>query len=427
LKSVRNHASSAPRRSAFIIGNVAATRAILHVDMDAFFASIEQRDRPELRGKPVLVGGSGPRGVVTAASYEARPFGCHSAQPMAQARRLCPQAIIMPVRGRVYRDVSTQVFDILEAYTPLVQPLSVDEGFLDVTGSQRLLGEARAIAEDIRRRVRSELDLTCSVGIAPNKFLAKLASSMNKPDAITIIEADRVRETLVSLPIGMMWGVGPVTEQRLQSIGILTFGDVLGFPLEALESHVGSYAHRLKQLAAGEDERSVTPDSRAKSISHEQTFSHDLAEPAAVREVLLEETDAVARRLRRHQLAARSVTVKIRFGDYETITRSSTLPEASDRTDVLWRAASALFDHWARETFQPVRLIGMAAGNLGQAQSQLHLFTHHEDAKRRSADRAADLIQARFGRDAIHRGLRTGTNDQRDSPQTSRGRRGTDV
>ncbi len=398
-------------------------RDILHVDMDAFFASIEQRDRPALRGQPVLVGGSGPRGVVAAASYEARAFGCHSAQPTSQARRLCPHAIVVPVRGRAYRDVSARVFDILESYTPLVEPLSVDEAFLDVTGSQRLLGDAVTIARDIRGRVSEELNLTCSVGVAPNKFLAKLASSINKPDALTIIDPDRVRDTLDRLPIGAMWGVGPVTEERLKSIGIHTFADVHGFPIDALERQLGSYAHRLKQLALGEDGRAVTPDGQAKSVSHEQTFGHDLAEADAVRDVLLEQTEAVARRLRKHNLAARSVTVKIRFGDYETITRSATLEEATDRTDLLWRGAAALFDKWARDTFRPVRLIGMGAGNLGRDQSQMNLFTQKPDARRVNADRAADLIQAKFGREAIHRGAPR-TDGHRESPQTTFGRRG---
>lgn len=387
-------------------------RAILHVDMDAFFASIEQRDHPELRGKPVLVGGSGSRGVVAAASYEARAFGCHSAQPTAAARRLCPHAIIMPVRGGVYRTVSAQVFDVLESFTPMVEPLSVDEAFIDVTDSRRLFGDPVSIAHMIRRRVLEESRLTCSVGVAHNKFLAKLASGMRKPDALNVIHFDRVGETLAPLPIGMMWGVGPATEARLRNIGINTFGDVLAFPFDALESCLGSWAHRLRQLAAGCDDRPVTPDSQAKSISHEQTFGHDLEDRDAVRDVLLEQTEAVARRLRRHQLAARSVTVKIRFGDFQTITRSATLDDPTDRTDMLWKPAAALFEKWALEAFQPVRLIGMAAGHLGPAQSQLNLFTQRDDLKRANADRAADLIQQRFGRNAIHRGtLRPRRND----------------
>jgi len=400
-----------------------AARSILHVDMDAFYASVEQRDRPELRGRPVLVGGSGPRGVVCAASYEARAFGCHSAQPMSQARRLCPQAIVVGVRGAVYHDVSRQVFEILETFTPLVEPLSVDEAFLDVTGSHRLHGDALAIAKRIRERVRAETKLTCSVGVAPNKFLAKLASGMNKPDALTIIEADRVRETLTPLPIGMMWGVGPATESKLKSLGINTFGDALAYPLSTLEARIGSYAHRLQQLARGEDDREVTPDGQAKSISHEQTFMIDLVDPQMVREVLLEQTEAVAVRLRRNALGARSVTVKIRFSDFETITRSATLDDPTDRTDLLWRAASSLFDMWAALAYQPVRLIGMAAGNLGPNESQMNLFTQREDARRQLVDRTADAIKQRFGKAAIHRGSpRDDADIRRAPPQTTRRR-----
>jgi DNA polymerase-4 len=242
------------------------------------------------------------------------------------------------------------------------------------------------------------------VGVAPNMFLAKLASSMNKPDALTIIDPRRVRETLDPLPIGAMWGVGPVTEQRLRAMGIERFADVHSLPIDQLERELGAYAHRLRQLALGEDDRPVTPDGQAKSISHEQTFGEDLAEPHAVRDVLLQQTEAVAWRLRKHSLRARSVTVKIRFGDYHTITRSATLDEPTDRTDLLWRGAAAVFDAWVRQGFRPVRLIGMGAGLLGRAPAQMSLFTQAGDARRANADRAADLIQAKFGRQAIHRG-----------------------
>ncbi len=396
-------------------------RVILHVDMDAFFASVEQRDHPELRGRPVLVGGRGPRGVVAAASYEARAFGCHSAQPMSRALRMCPSAVVMPVRGSVYRETSAAVFRILESFTPLVEPLSVDEAFLDVSGCMRLHGDGATIARTIRARVSDELRLTCSAGVAPNKFLAKLASGMHKPDALTIIDPACVRETISPLPIEMMWGVGPTTASRLRKLGIKTFADVLDLPTTTLETCVGSFAHRLQHLARGEDDRPVTPDHRAKSISHEQTFGQDLANPQVVREVLLEQTEAVAVRLRRHDLAARSVTVKIRFGDFETITRSCTLDDPTNRTDLLWRAAAELYDQWTAHSFQPVRLIGVAAGNLGANQSQLNLFAQGEDAKRASIDQTTDLIKQLFGRDAIHLGVRSAPERRPDaSNQPSR-------
>jgi DNA polymerase-4 len=378
-------------------------RAILHVDMDAFFASIEQLDRPELRGKPVLVGGEGRRGVVAAASYEARAFGCHSAQPMVVAKRHCPQAIVVPPHGGRYREVSQRVFEILESFTPLVEPLSIDEAFLDVTGSIRLHGTPRRIAEAIKRRIHGELGVTASVGVAPNKFLAKLASDLDKPDGLTVIEPDRVVETLEGLPISRMWGVGPATERKLRDLGVTTFGDLRRYPPEVLESRLGVHARRMAELARGIDHREVVPDHKAKSISQEQTFAFDLQEPGAVRDVLLGQVEEVGRRLRRHGYRAGTVTVKIRYGEFETITRSRSFDEATDSTDRLWRAAEALFDDWAR-TFRPVRLIGFGASHLTTAGEQLGLFTEPTDRRRRALDRATDSILAKFGKTAIRRG-----------------------
>ena len=372
--------------------------------MDAFFASIEQLDHPELRGKPVLVGGSGPRGVVAAASYEAREFGCHSAQPTAIARRCCPQAIVVRPRGRRYREVSEQVFAVLESFTPLVQPLSVDEAFCDVTGSRLLHGEARAIAVAIKRRIRSELGLTASVGVAPNKFLAKLASDLDKPDGLTVIEEDRVEQTLAPLPIGRMWGVGPATEAKLRELGIATFEDLRRYPLEVLESRFGVHVRRMVALAHGEDRRPVVPDSRAKSISQERTFGRDLEAPEAVRAALLHEVEQVARRMRKHRYRAGTVSVKIRYGDFQTITRSSTLGEATDRTDRLWRSARDLFDRWVGQSFEPVRLIGFGTSQLTRSGEQLDLFTQDRHDRHRALDTVTDAIHERFGADAIHRG-----------------------
>ncbi len=378
-------------------------RAILHVDMDAFFASIEQLDQPELRGKPVLVGGDGPRGVVAAASYEARAFGCHSAQPMSIARRCCPGVVIVPPRGRRYREVSAIVFEILESYTPLVQPLSIDEAFLDVTGSTRLHGEPRRIAASIRHRIVREIGITASVGVAPNKFLAKLASEMNKPDGLTVIDPDRIRRTLSGLPIGRMWGVGPALERRLGDLGITTFGDLQGYPAKVLEKALGSHAGRLVALSRGEDDREVVPDSRAKSISQEQTFAVDVGDAQVVRDVLLEHVQQVGGRLRRHGLRAGTVTVKIRYGDFQTITRSQSFGEATDRSDLLWPAGRRLFDRWAR-SFRPVRLIGFGASRLTGQGEQLELFTDDADQRRRRLDEVTDAIERRYGPGAIHRG-----------------------
>ena len=372
--------------------------------MDAFFASVEQREQPDLRGRPVLVGGEGRRSVVAAASYEARAFGCHSAQPMAVARRLCPDAIIVPPRGRLYQEVSGEVFAILESFTPLVEPLSIDEAFCDVTGSQRLHGSGRVIAQAIRSRVEADLGLTASVGVAPNKFLAKLASDLDKPNGLTVIDADAIERTIDPLPISRMWGVGPVTEKRLREVGVKTFGDLGRSPLEVLERVLGINASRIVSLARGRDQRRVVPDSRAKSISQEQTFAVDVSQADEVGKVLLGQVEQVARRLRKHGYRAARASVKIRFGEFETITRSRTLAEPTDRTEILWRAGSALFDRWAKASFQPVRLIGFQAGGLTMADDQLHLFTHRADDRSKSLDDVPDAIEQKYGARAIHRG-----------------------
>jgi len=374
--------------------------------MDAFFASIEQLDEPALRGKPVLVGGDGPRGVVAAASYEARVFGCHSAQPMGIAKRSCPEAIVVAPRGRRYREVADQVFEILESYTPLVEPLSIDEAFLDVTGSTALSGPPRQIARSIKTRILREIGLTASVGVASNKFLAKLASDMNKPDGLTVIDPDRIEQTLAGLPISRMWGVGPATERKLGDLGITTFGDLQRYPPDVLETLLGSHARRMAALSRGEDDREVVPDHRARSISQEQTFAVDLEDVQTVRDVLLGQVEQVGNRLRRHGFHAGTVTVKIRYGDFETITRSQSFAEPTDRSDRLWAAGRRLFNRWAISSFRPVRLIGFGANHLSTQGEQLSLFTADGDERRRRLDRVTDSIQQRFGRAAIHRGKR---------------------
>ncbi|MHC4093589.1 MAG: DNA polymerase IV, partial [Planctomycetota bacterium] len=276
-------------------------RHILHVDMDAFFAAIEQLDRPELRGKPVLVGGSPTgRGVVSTASYEARPFGCHSAMPMARAVRLCPRAIVVRPRVRRYAEVSRQVLEIAGQFTPLVEPLSIDEAFLDVTGSTRLLGPAEQIARELKRRIREETHLTASVGLAPNKFLAKLGSDMEKPDGLVIVPSDGVRAFLAPLPISRLWGVGKATLPKLEALGVRTFGDLGRFSEVALRNHFGEAGEHFYRLVRGIDDRNVVPDREAKSISHEVTFSVDIDDYDHLRAVLLGQTEHVAHRLRRH-------------------------------------------------------------------------------------------------------------------------------
>jgi DNA polymerase IV len=289
--------------------------------MDAFFASVEQLDNPHLRGKPVLVGHDGPRGVVAAASYESRNFGCRSALPMAVAKRLCPQALVVPVRMRRYQEVSRQVFEIFESFSPLVEPLSVDEAFLDLSGTERLQGQPIEVARRMKDRIRGELKLTASVGVAPNKFLAKLASDLEKPNGLTVIRAEDVDRILPPLPVSKLWGIGRVTEAKLESAGIRTIDDLRRAARDLLERHLGCEAERYLNLAHGRDHRVVTPDRDAKSIGHEQTFEVNVADPEEIRGVLMEQVEQVACRLRRHGIQARGISLKIRYGDFTTITR----------------------------------------------------------------------------------------------------------
>lgn len=380
-------------------------RAILHVDMDAFYAAIEQLDHPELRGKPILVGGDGPRGVVTTASYEARPYGCHSAQPMAVAKRLCPHAIIVPTRFSRYREVSERLFEIFDQVSPLVQPLSIDEAFLDLTGTEKVNGSPIEAARRLKDRVRQELCLTASVGVAPNKFLAKLASDLEKPDGLTVIMRQDVDRVLPPLPVTKIWGIGPKTAKRLEGMAIRTIGDLRRATDNTLKRLLGDDIERIRNLAHGIDARVVVNDSEAKQISQEQTFGVNITEAEIVRGELHEQTQQVARRLRKHHLKAGGVTVKIRFGEFQTITRSRALTEPTDRTDLLWQATRDVFDTWAKESFQPVRLIGMAARSLRGAGEQLSLFADAQDEKHQQLDKTVDRIVDRFGSGAVRRGF----------------------
>ena len=311
--------------------------------MDAFFASVEQMDRPELRGKPVLVGHNGPRGVVATASYEARVFGCHSAQPMSVAKRNCPQAIVVSGRMGRYQEVSDQVFAIMSSFSPLIEPLSIDEAFIDLTGAEHLFGGGAMAARKLKDRVGKEVGVTGSVGVAPNKYLAKLASDMKKPDGLTVIGPADIDRVLPALPVTRLWGVGKTSAARFESEGVRTIGDLRARGLPWLARIAGNDAQRLWELAHGQDDRAVVSDREAKSIGHETTFETDLAEVDAVRDVLLSLTEQVATRLRRGEVRARGVTIKIRFGDFQTLTRSATLPDATDVTVELWACARKLF------------------------------------------------------------------------------------
>ena len=386
-------------------GDMTVDRSILHVDMDAFYAAVEQMDDPDLRGRPVLVGSDAPRGVVATASYEARPFGCHSAQPMAVAKRLCPHAVVVSPRGHRYRQVSEQVLALFLELTPLVEPISIDEAFLDITGTRRLWGPPRTVAQKLQRRIHVETGLTASIGMAPNKFLAKLGSELNKPNSLTVIRSGDIDHVLPPLPLTKLWGIGPATAEQFERLGVSTFGDLRKLSLNQLHQIAGSAGEHFRQLARGLDDRPVTPDSRAKSIGHEQTFVVDLEEADEVRRVLLTQAEQVSWRLRKQGLFARSVVVKIRYGDFQTITRSMSLPRATDVTNDLWQAARILFDRWVKCSYQPVRLIGIAAQNLVERQQQqLDLFPDRCQRRQNQLDCTMDEINDRFGRSAIHRG-----------------------
>lgn len=349
-----------------------ASRVIIHVDMDAFFAAVEQRDRPELRGKPVIIGGAlGKRGVVSTASYEARRFGVHSAMPMAEAARKCPHGVFLPGDHGKYVRVSARLREIFLSYTPLVEPISLDEAFLDVTGSYALFGDGARIGRLIKEQIKQKLDLTASVGVAPNKFLAKLASDLKKPDGFVVVpdDADAIREFLAPLSVSRIWGVGPVLAGQLESAGFRTIGDLQGVSLAALEGRFGKVTGRdLFLLAHGVDERAVTPEHEAKSIGREVTFMEDISDIEVVLAVLHEQADEVASRLRRANLTARTVIVKLRSPSFVTLTRRATLPYATDVGQVVYLKARELFlkSGWAGHR---LRLVGVSTAGFVQAGS----------------------------------------------------------
>jgi DNA polymerase IV len=337
-------------------------RRILHVDMDAFYASVEQRDNPSLKGQPVVVGGDPERrGVVAAASYEARAFGVHSAMAMARAVRLCPSLVVVPPAFAKYRAVSAQVFELFREVTPLVEPLSLDEAYLDVT--ENTWGEplATTVARRLKERIREQTQLTASAGVAPNKFLAKVASGWKKPDGLTVVAPERVEWFLQQLPADALWGVGPVTARKLQAIGVKKVVDVRAVPLEVLRETVGSLALWLQQLADGLDDRPVVPERAAKSSGSETTFARDLTDLGEIRERVAEMAGDAAGWLEREHLLARTVTLKVRYGDFTTITRSVTLPATRDREAIVHAAGSLL--ERSEAGHRPVRLLGVSVKN----------------------------------------------------------------
>lgn len=375
---------------------------ILHVDMDAFFVSVELLERPELRGRPVIVGGGGPRGVVSAASYEARAFGVHSAMPMTRARRLCPRAIVLPVSHGKYSRVSAAVFELFRSITPLVEGLSLDEAFLDVAGARRRLGRPAGIARMIREQVRDQQGITCSVGVTSTKFIAKLASTQCKPDGLLVVPAGGVTGFLHPLPVASLWGVGERTEQTLTRLGLRTVGQLARVPPATLQRELGtaSGAH-LHELAWGRDPREVVPHTPDKSIGAEETFDTDVADPEVIRRSLLRLADRTGARLRESGNAGRTVGVKLRMADFKTITRARTLSEPTDLARVIYVTACGLYEAAGLERV-PLRLVGVRVENLGPAGETPHQLAFDEPERGwREAERAMDQVAHRFGHGAV--------------------------
>ena len=407
---------------------------VLHVDMDAFFVAVEVRRNPSLRGRPVVVGGIGPRGVVSSASYEARAYGVRSAMPTARARRLCPQAVYIQPEHGAYGKVSKAVMAIFRDATPLVEPLSLDEAFLDVAGAQRLLGSPAAIGALIRRRVQEEERITCSVGVASTKFVAKLASTRCKPNGMLVVPADGVLEFLHPLPVAALWGVGERTGEQLDRLGLRTVGDLAQLPLGVLRRSVGeASAQHLHALAWGRDPRRVSPDAVDKSIGAEETFDVDQVDPEMIHRELLRVAERTASRLRSSGQVGRTVVLKVRFADFSTVNRSRTLQAPTDGTQEIYDTARRLYVGLSAK--MPIRLIGVRVEGLATGVAAARQPALGEpDRGWTEADRAVDAAIRKFGSGAVRpgtlvesgrRGERIGQNVSKGGPEeeTSRGER----
>jgi DNA polymerase-4 len=376
-------------------------RQILHVDMDAFYASVEQRDDPSLRGKPVIVGGPSKRGVVTAASYEARPFGVRSAMSMVEAMRRCPHAIVVPGRMSRYAEVSHAVFAIFRRFTPLVEGLSLDEAFLDVTASRSLFGDGETIARRIKDAISSELSLHASAGVAPSKFVAKIASDLRKPDALVVVREDEVVSFLAALPIERMWGVGQKSAPRMHTAGFHTLGDLARADDALLVRLFGSWGAEMKRLARGDDPREVDPDRDAKSIGAEETFEHDLRARPDLERALLSQASRVASRLFAEGLATRGVTVKLKYSDFTIKTRARALREAIVGTTSIYDVARALLDRF--DLRRPIRLTGVSAGRLVPIEETRTLFPDERTQRDQKLEAVSAALRERFGGEPITR------------------------
>ena len=379
------------------------TRSILHVDMDAFYASVEQRDNPELRGKPVVVGGSSNRGVVAAASYEVRKFGVRSAMSMADARRRCPDLVRVQPRMSLYQAVSKQIFEVFREFTPVVEGLSLDEAFLDVTACHNLHGTGVEIAKKVKQAIRERTDLNASVGVAENKLVAKIASDLDKPDGLTILLGDAVRERLDPLPVSVIPGIGNKTLTRLHDINILSVADLRLAPARDLESIFGRYAQRTRERAAGIDNRPVVSSREEKSISAEETYDVDLDDRGEMERELLRLSETTARRLRKASLQAGTVQIKIRQADFQTFTRQKSLQPPVNNTDQIYRIACQLLGAWLENNpGMRIRLLGVGGSKLSPAE-QRDLFADDETPATGAVDQAVDGIRDRFGNSSVSR------------------------
>jgi DNA polymerase IV len=388
------------------------TRTILHVDLDAFYAAVEQRDRPELRGKPVIVGGSVRRGVVTAASYEVRKFGVRSAMPMAHAVRLCPHAIVVPMRMERYAEASRGFFAILARFAPEAEALSFDEAFLDVTGSERLLGDGPTIARKIKDEVRREIELVASVGVGPTKFVAKIASDIDKPDGLRVVTAEGMLGFLHALPVSRLWGVGEVTQEKLLGLGLTTIGAVAAWPESALRGRLGdNLGAHLAALARGEDPRPVVGDRDPVSVGHQETFDDDVDDPDDLVGLLLQQADRVATRLRRAGLRARIVVLLIKYDDFRQVSRRTTLPDPTSDGSVIAHTALELLREVTigPRSGQRVRLAGLSTTGLEprDAPRQLTLDERSRAKGERLGD-VLDQVRAKFGAAAVQRAVHVG-------------------
>ncbi len=383
-------------------------RWIIHIDMDAFYAAVEQRDNPDLRGKPVIIGGLSVRGVVSTASYEARKFGVHSAMPMVEARRRCPQGIFLPGDHAKYSRISHEIQHILADFSPLIEPLSLDEAFLDVSGMERLWGDPVDIARRIKARIKDEIGLTASAGVAANKFLAKLASDLQKPDGLVVIRPGDEARMLRDIPIDCLWGVGEVTAGVMKKLGIHTIGQLAQTDVKVLERHCGNAAYELHQLAHGQDERPVIPGHEPKSIGKEITFAQNLIANDEIYANLLDLAGKVGWRLRRKGYSGRTITVKIRFASFKTITRSRTLTEPTCLDDVIYETAKDICAKVALP--EGIRLLGITASNLLKGTGQASLFSTTD--KRMALYQAVDELREKYGEDIVTKGTLIKPGDQ---------------